>query len=186
VETHKVNLRVVAATNSDLKKAIQTGAFREDLYYRLNVIHIHMPPLRERREDIAILVAKFLSESAKKNGRVTPLITPEALEALESYLWPGNIRELQNLMERLVVLNRGTTIHLSDLPQEVTSQQTQRSMTVPIGVPLKEVERQLFAETLKSTKGDKKLAAKLLGVHPRTLYRFLETENSFASEPNPS
>ena len=186
VETHKVNLRVVAATNSDLKKAIQTGAFREDLYYRLNVIHIHMPPLRERREDIAILVAKFLSESAKKNGRDTPLITPEALEALESYLWPGNIRELQNLMERLVVLNRGTTIHLSDLPQEVTSQQTQRSMTVPIGVPLKEVERQLFAETLKSTKGDKKLAAKLLGVHPRTLYRFLETENSFASEPNPS
>lgn len=186
VETHKIDLRVVAATNTDLQRAVREGGFREDLFYRLNVIHIRMPPLRERRDDVAILVAKFLSESAKKNGRETPLITPEAVEALENYAWPGNIRELQNLMERLVVLNRHHTIGITELPQEITANQCTRSMTVPIGVPLKEVEKKLMAETLKSTKGDKKLAAKLLGVHPRTLYRFLENENAFASEPNPS
>jgi two-component system response regulator HydG len=161
------------------------GQFREDLFYRLNVIHIHMPALRERREDIPVLVAKFLEESAKKNGREVPLITPDAIEALENYPWPGNIRELQNLMERLVVLNRSNTLDLSQLPHEITASQTTKTMTIPIGVPLKEVERKLMAETLKTTKGDKRLAAKLLGVHPRTLYRFLETEQ-VATETNPS
>jgi two-component system response regulator HydG len=185
VETHKIDLRVVAATNTDLKKAIMGGQFREDLFYRLNVIHIHMPALRERREDIPVLVAKFLEESAKKNGREVPLITPDAIEALENYPWPGNIRELQNLMERLVVLNRSNTLELSQLPHEITASQTTKTMTIPIGVPLKEVERKLMAETLKTTKGDKRLAAKLLGVHPRTLYRFLETEQ-VATETNPS
>ncbi len=185
VETHKIDLRVVAATNTDLKKAIMGGQFREDLFYRLNVIHIHMPALRERREDIPVLVAKFLEESAKKNGREVPLITPDAIEALENYPWPGNIRELQNLMERLVVLNRSNTLDLSQLPHEITASQTTKTMTIPIGVPLKEVERKLMAETLKTTKGDKRLAAKLLGVHPRTLYRFLETEQ-VATETNPS
>jgi two-component system response regulator HydG len=185
VETHKIDLRVVAATNTDLKKAIMDGQFREDLFYRLNVIHIHMPALRERREDIPVLVAKFLEESAKKNGREVPLITPDAIEALENYPWPGNIRELQNLMERLVVLNRSNTLDLSQLPHEITASQTTKTMTIPIGVPLKEVERKLMAETLKTTKGDKRLAAKLLGVHPRTLYRFLETEQ-VATETNPS
>ena len=175
METHKVDLRVIAATNTDLKEAIRKGQFREDLFYRLNVIHIHMPPLRERREDIAILVAKFLEESAKKNAREVPLITSEAIEALENHSWPGNIRELQNLMERLVVLNKNRMIGLSDLPQEITSQKSQKAIVVPIGLPLREVEKVLMSETLRSTKGDKKLAARLLGVHPRTLYRFLET-----------
>ncbi|NBT57695.1 sigma-54-dependent Fis family transcriptional regulator [bacterium] len=185
VETHKVDLRVVAATNTDLKKAIQEGGFREDLFYRLNVIHIHMPPLRERREDIAVLVAKFLEEAAKKNGREVPLITPEAIDALENYHWPGNIRELQNLMERLVVLNRSRVLDLSQLPLEISDKQSKKTMTIPIGVPLKEVERKLMLETLKTTKGDKRLAAKLLGVHPRTLYRFLEAEQ-VATVTNPS
>lgn len=185
VETHKVDLRVVAATNTDLKRAIQNGQFREDLFYRLNVIHVHMPALRERREDVPILVAKFLEESAKKNGREVPLITPDAIEALENYHWPGNIRELQNLMERLVVLNRSNTLDLAQLPYEITSTQIKKTMSIPIGMPLKEVERKLMSETLKTTKGDKRLAAKLLGVHPRTLYRFLETEQ-VATETNPS
>lgn len=185
VDTHKVDLRVVAATNTDLKRAVQDGRFREDLFYRLNVIHIHMPPLRDRREDIAILVARFLEESAKKNGRDIPLITADAIEALENYHWPGNIRELQNLMERLVVLNRSNTLDLSVLPHEISATQSKKTMTIPIGIPLKEVERKLMAETLKTTKGDKRLAAKLLGVHPRTLYRFLEAEQ-VATETNPS
>lgn len=187
VETHKVDLRVIAATNTDLKEAIRKGQFREDLFYRLNVIHIQMPPLRDRREDIAILVAKFLEESAKKNAREVPLITSEAIEALENHSWPGNIRELQNLMERLVVLNKNRIIGLSDLPQEINSQKSQKAIVVPIGLPLREVEKVLMSETLKSTKGDKKLAARLLGVHPRTLYRFLETteepQGALPSEP---
>jgi len=185
VDTHKIDVRVIAATNTDLKKAVQKGVFREDLFYRLNVIHIHMPPLRHRKEDIALLMTKFLEESAKKNGRDVPRITPEAVEALENYVWPGNIRELQNLMERLVVLKRDDRIELSDLPFEISSTQTTLTLSVPVGVSLKEVERKMMTETLKITKGDKKLAAKLLGVHPRTLYRFLETEQ-VASADKPS
>jgi len=184
VETHKIDVRVIAATNTDLRQAVQKGAFREDLFYRLNVIHIHMPPLRERKEDVPILVAKFLEEAAKKNGRPLPKITAPAVEALENYSWPGNIRELQNLMERLVVLKRTDKIELGDLPHEISSSQTSRFVSLPVGASLKEVEKKMMTETLKVTKGDKKLAAKLLGVHPRTLYRFLEMEQ-VASEENP-
>lgn len=176
VETHKIDVRVIAATNSDLKQAVRQGLFREDLFYRLNVIHLHMPALRERKEDVPLLVAKFLEEAAKKNGRELPRITADAIEALENYNWPGNIRELQNLMERLVVLIKSPQIELADLPHEISSSQTSRVITVPVGSSLKDMERKMMAETLKITRGDKKLAAKLLGVHPRTLYRFLETE----------
>ena len=183
VETHKIDVRVIAATNTDLKQAVRQGAFREDLFYRLNVIHLHMPPLRERKEDVSLLVARFLEEAAKKNGREVPRMTLAALDALENYSWPGNIRELQNLMERLVVLKRGSQIDLPDLPFEISSSQTNRVISVPVGSSLKDVERKMMTETLKVTRGDKKLAAKLLGVHPRTLYRFLETEQ-VASEEN--
>lgn len=176
VETHKIDVRVIAATNTDLKSAVQRGAFREDLFYRLNVIHLHMPPLRERREDIPLLVARFLEEAAKKNGRKMPRLSTAALEAMENYSWPGNIRELQNLMERLIVLKKSDRLDLPDLPHEISSSQTSRVVSVPVGSSLKDVERKMMTETLKATKGDKKLAAKLLGVHPRTLYRFLETE----------
>lgn len=183
VETHKIDVRVIAATNSDLKQAVRQGQFREDLFYRLNVIHLHMPALRERKEDVPLLVAKFLEEAAKKNGRELPKITAPALEALENYTWPGNIRELQNLMERLVVLKKSRQIDLADLPHEISSSQTSTVISVPVGSSLKEMERKMMVETLKVTRGDKKLAAKLLGVHPRTLYRFLETEQ-VASEEN--
>ena len=105
-ETLRVQTRVISATNTDLKTAIRGGQMREDLYYRLNVIHIRVPPLRERQEDIPLLAKKFLEESAKKNGRAVPLLQSDALECMMHYGWPGNIRELQNLMERVVVLNR--------------------------------------------------------------------------------
>jgi transcriptional regulator with PAS, ATPase and Fis domain len=149
---------------------------REDLYYRLNVIHIRVPPLRDRTEDIPLLAQKFLTDSAKKNGRLLPLITEDAMEYLVSYPWPGNIRELQNLMERLVVLNRTGKIGVEDLPPEVGGVERQKSFVVPLGTPLRQIERMMMDETLKSTKGDKKLAAKLLGIHPRTIYRYLETD----------
>lgn len=173
-DTLKIKTRVISATNVDLKSAIQKSQFREDLYYRLNVLHIRVPALRERPEDIPLLVAQFLSESAKKNGRTMPLIHSKAIEQLALYNWPGNIRELQNLMERLVVLNTTGEIRTEDLPQEFGGSKKESIIRVPIGLPLKKVERLLFDETLKSTQGDKKLAARLLGVHPRTIYRYLE------------
>lgn len=175
-ETLHVDTRVISATNTDLKKAIISGQMREDLYYRLNVIHIRVPPLRDRTDDIPLLVQKFLTDSAKKNGRLLPLITEDAMEYLVSYPWPGNIRELQNLMERLVVLNRTGKIGVEDLPPEVGGVERQKSFVVPLGTPLRQIERMMMDETLKSTKGDKKLAAKLLGIHPRTIYRYLETD----------
>ncbi|MFM8313788.1 MAG: sigma-54-dependent transcriptional regulator [Deltaproteobacteria bacterium] len=179
-ETKTIETRVISATNVDLKGAIHKGEFREDLFYRLNVLHIRVPSLRERLEDIPVLAAQFIADSAKKNGREVPLIHPGVLEQLTQYSWPGNIRELQNLMERLVVLNTSGEIRPDDLPQEFGGIRKEREIRVPIGLPLKRVEKLLFEETLKSTQGDKKLAARLLGVHPRTIYRYLEQ----SSKPN--
>lgn len=177
-ETLKIETRVISATNVDLMSAIRSGQFREDLYYRLNVLHIRVPSLRERVEDIPVLAAQFIADSAKKNGRTVPLFHPKALELLARYNWPGNIRELQNLMERLVVLNTTGEIRPEDLPQEIGGTKSERVIKVPLGLPLKKVERMLFEETLRSTDGDKKVAARLLGVHPRTIYRYLEQVSS--------
>jgi two-component system, NtrC family, response regulator HydG len=177
-ETLSVETRVISATNTDLKNAIRKGLFREDLYYRLNVINVRVPSLRERIEDVPLLATKFLEVSAKKNGRSLPLLHADALEFLLHYSWPGNIRELQNLMERLVVLNTSGIIQVENLPPEIVgnSSQKQKSVVIPVGLPLREAERMIMDETLKTTRGDKKLAAKLLGVHPRTIYRHLESQ----------
>lgn len=174
-ETLKIETRVISATNADLKSAIQAGTFREDLYYRLNVIHFKVPSLRDRVEDIPLLAQKFLEDSAKKNARPLPVLSTNALEALTSYLWPGNIRELQNLMERIVVLNRTGVITREELPPEIGGSHRQKTVVIPVGLPLRQVEKLLMDETLRSTKGDKKLAARLLGVHPRTIYRHIES-----------
>jgi len=115
-ETRSVQTRVISATNIGLKMAIQKGQFREDLYYRLNVINIHVPPLRERQEDISLLAQTFLEQSAKKNGRELPFLPAETIDHLIQYRWPGNIRELENVMERMVVLNKTGRIEVSDLP----------------------------------------------------------------------
>jgi two-component system response regulator HydG len=184
-ETLKVEARVISATNSDLSLAIKNGQLREDLYYRLKVVHFRVPPLRERQEDIPLLTQKFLEDSAKKNGREIPMMHPEALDCLVRYSWPGNIRELQNLMERLVVLNMTGAIEKSDLPPEIGGNQRQKTIVVPVGISIRQIERLVMDETLKSTKGDKKLAAKLLGVHPRTIYRFLEAKDEGLCLPNP-
>ncbi len=184
-ETLKVSTRVISATNTDLKRAIQEGRMREDLYYRLNVVHILVPPLRDRSEDIPILAQRFIEDSAKKNGRPTPLLHSDALECLTAYAWPGNIRELQNLIERFVVLNRTGVIGIDDLPPEIGGRPREKSVVVPVGIPLKQVERMLMEETLRTTKGDKKLAARLLGVHPRTIYRYLESLEVSSPPPVP-
>lgn len=181
-DTRKVETRVISATNSDLKKAIAAGQLREDLYYRLNVIHLKIPPLRERVAEIPLLAQKFVEQSAKKNRRDIPLLSSSAMDALEAYQWPGNIRELQNVMERVVVLNRTGVVKPEDFPVEIGNYKRARSVTVPLGMPLRQIERLVMGEALKCTDGDKKLAATLLGIHPRTIYRFLEQDKPENSE----
>jgi two-component system response regulator HydG len=180
-DTLKVDLRLVVATNKDLEQAVALGKFREDLYYRLNVIHVRVPPLRERSGDIPLLVNFFLQRYAKKNDRVFEGVTARAMDAMGNHTWPGNVRELENVIERAVVLSSDAVVDLDDLPRSLTglasltSDKTMegRGVYVSVGTPLEDAERMLFKETLKATGGDKNLAAKLLGVATRTIYRKL-------------
>jgi two-component system, NtrC family, response regulator HydG len=178
--TTKVDLRLVAATNQDLRQALKEGRFREDLYYRLHVIPIRLPPLRERRDDIALLAEHFLRLYSARNGRHLAGLSRAASEALVRYDWPGNVRELENTMERSVVLCRGDTIELEDLPVEVRSGTSSasdgKSVTFAVGTPLAEIERRVIHATLAHVGGDKRLCAQLLGIATRTIYRRLEEE----------
>ncbi|MBI3989043.1 MAG: sigma-54-dependent Fis family transcriptional regulator [candidate division NC10 bacterium] len=176
-KTLKVDIRIIAATNTDLAQAVREKRFREDLYYRLNVITIPLPPLQERQEDIPLLTHHFLRISAAKNNKALEGFTPEVLDLLQTYPWPGNVRELENAIERAVVLSKGRLIEPKDLPETITGQgpsERERAITIPLGTPLEEVEQRLIEATLEQTKGDKTLAAKLLGIASRTIYRKLK------------
>jgi DNA-binding NtrC family response regulator len=167
--------RIIAATNRDLAAEVEAGRFREDLYYRLNVIALTAPPLRSRREDVALLVDHFLGIYCKKNGRARLGVPREVLVRLTDYSWPGNVRELENVIERAAVLCRGDLLRLEDLPDSVAqaSAPTPDALSFPIGTPLDEVEMRMIRETLKHTQGDKPLAAQLLRISARTIYRKL-------------
>ena len=179
--TLKADVRLVAATNADLATRVREKRFREDLFYRLSVITIQIPPLRDRREDIPLLAQHFLRRYAGKNAKAITGFTEEALDLLQTYAWPGNVRELENVIERAVVLSRSSMISPADLPETVVgSDQATRHLVVSIGTPLEEVEDRLIEETLRYTKGDKTLAAKLLGIATRTIYRRMK------AEPEPS
>ncbi|MCB9759592.1 MAG: sigma-54-dependent Fis family transcriptional regulator [Alphaproteobacteria bacterium] len=181
--TLQADLRVIAATNRDIQAEVAAGRFREDLYYRLNVIQLRVPPLRERPEDIPLLAAHFLSRYREKNQKRVSGFSPEALDALAGYRWPGNVRELENAVERSVVLSRSELVGLEDLPPAVRQGQGGRPrITFQVGTPLKVVERRMIEETLRSVGGDKTLAANLLGITARTIYR-REAEWS-SSEPS--
>src|SRR5574341_558577 len=170
--TMSTDVRLVAATNTNLVEAVEQRKFREDLYYRLNVISISLPPLRERPEDIPLLAQHFLRIYSTKNKKEFEGFSKEALEVLAHYSWPGNVRELENTIERGVVLSRKKLITPSDLPEQVNQgQQVSEFIRVPIGMPLEEVKNRVIEETLKTTKGDKTLAAKILGITSRTIYR---------------
>ncbi|MEC9073327.1 MAG: sigma-54 dependent transcriptional regulator [Myxococcota bacterium] len=170
--TMPVDVRVVAATNKDLPTEVKEGRFREDLFYRLNVISITMPPLRDRQEDIPLLAHHFLSTYSEKNSKAITGITKEAVEALQCWSWPGNVRELENAIERAVVLCREDTIGLDHLPPPLQADGGEaRMLNIPIGTSLGEIEKMVIRETLASTRGDKKLAAQLLGIATRTIYR---------------
>jgi len=173
--TQRADVRVVAATNRELKAEVQAGRFREDLYYRLNVIAVTAPPLRARREDVPLLVDHFLANFAHKNHKPMLSVASDVMSKLLEYSWPGNVRELENAIERAVVLSRGDTLQLHDLPEAIAQSQPSvvEALTFPIGTPLDEVEHRLIRETLRHTSGDKALAAQLLGISARTIYRKL-------------
>ena len=177
-KTHKVDIRLVAATNRDLRKAVREGSFREDLFYRLNVIALTVPPLRDRRDDVPLLVDHFLQRFRDKNQKVVSGCTRQAMDAMTVYPWPGNVRELENAIERAVVLCKGNVIDVDDLPREIlgapTGDEAQgNAVRFEIGTPLDEIELRMINETLRHTKGDKRLAAQLLGIATRTIYRKL-------------
>ncbi len=192
----KVDVRLIAATNRDLVSEVRAGRFREDLYYRLNVVAIPLPPLRDRPEDIPLLADHFLHRFSRRNEKPLSGMTAEALAAMSAYSWPGNVRELENTIERAVVLGRGSQLTLDDLPESIRASGGEQptapgalaggkqvgaalggTLAVPLGTPLEEVERMLIRETLRYTRGDKTLAARLLGIAPRTIYRKMDRDD---------
>jgi two-component system response regulator HydG len=178
-KTIRVDVRIITATNRDLASEVKAGNFREDLFYRLNVITLHLPPLRERKEDIPLLADNFLKKYSEKNQKTIQGVSRDALDALIAYNWPGNVRELENAIEQAVVLTQSDVITRADLPSTVQpgeSHTGQLSIAVPLGATMEEIERRVISETLKATGGDKQLAAKLLGISSRTIYRKLDTE----------
>ena len=172
-KTITVDVRVVCATNRDLYSEVQKGNFREDLYYRLNVVHIEVPPLRERKEDIDLLSMSFLSTFNSEDGRTIEGFTPAARKAMFSYSWPGNVRELRNAIEAAVVLTRSSLIDVDDLPPQVREMKGDSSVTFTLPVTMDEAEKTLILETISFCKGNKTKAADLLGIGRKTLHRKL-------------
>ena len=174
-ETIEVDVRVIAATNKDLREEIKSGGFREDLYYRLNVVNFHIPPLRERKEDIPLLIAAFLKEFAEENDKRIEGIDPKARSSLFNYSWPGNIRELRNCIESAVVLTKGNIISLDDLPPYIRDDTNSGSLKLNTGITLAEAERELIRFTLQRERGNKSKAAEVLGIGRKTLHRKIQT-----------
>ena len=184
VDVIKVDVRIVAATNIDLRRAVEEGRFREDLYYRLNVIAIALPPLRQRKEDIPALVGHFVEKYAQENGKAVSGVGPDAMQVLMDYDWPGNVRELENVIERGVVLTTTGQISRDLIPDHVRTAPSFHvpHMTVPPeGISLRDVianfERRLIESTLDSTGGVQKEAARLLGLKPTTLNEMIKRHN---------
>jgi DNA-binding NtrC family response regulator len=164
-----VDVRVVASTNRSLRDQIKKGDFREDLFYRLNVVNIAFPPLRERKEDIPILARHFVGKYAEQNAKEIEGISPEALETLMKFNWPGNVRELENVIERAVVLCREPSIPATCLPLEIRQPEVRDGLDIRVGMSTLEAERMLILETLKTYEWNRTRAAELLGISIRTL-----------------
>jgi transcriptional regulator with PAS, ATPase and Fis domain len=173
-----IDVRLIAATHQSLEKMVKDGKFREDLYYRLNVVSLEMPSLRERRSDIPELVKFFLDRYAKDNGKAIEGCAPAALELLMNHSWPGNVRELENAIERAVVLSSGSLIETKQLPAAIKPMAAPTGMPVIPGATMAEVERYTILETLKSTGGSTSRAAEILGISPRTIQYRLHDYNA--------
>ena len=170
----KVDVRIVAATNVDVERAVTDGKFRQDLFYRLGVVIINLPPLRERREDIPLLIERFLKAACAKAGKQVEL-TRAAIEALASHHWPGNVRELENLVERLVVFSRGNRVDVGDLPATVTPRAPAIEKRLFDDLPtLEEIERRYLLHVLEQVGNNRTRAAEVMGIDRRTLYRMAE------------
>jgi DNA-binding NtrC family response regulator len=170
-QTLEVDVRIIAATNKSLKEEIEAGRFREDLYYRLNVVNIHVPPLRERKEDIPLLVHAFLEEFSRENNKEIEAIDKSAMQALHNYTWPGNIRELRNCIESAVVMAKGEKITLDDLPPHIAAGDETDYVKIEVGTPLEDAEKAVIQATLNRENGNKTRAAEILGIGRKTLHR---------------
>jgi two-component system response regulator PilR (NtrC family) len=181
METIKVDVRIIAATNCDLRQMVEEGRFREDLFYRLHVINIYLPPLRERKEDIPVLANHFLQKYSDENRKPDLELTADALDLLMEYDWPGNVRELENVMERAVVLTSGSKIDADLIPEHVRTSPSfhiPKFVVPPEGISLKDVitsvEKRLIEETLETAGGVQKRAAELLHIKPTTLNEMIK------------
>jgi DNA-binding NtrC family response regulator len=180
-KTIPISVRVLAASNESLHEKISTGGFREDLYYRLAVIPVEMPPLRERLDDVPLLTQYFIQKIAVQNSTAPARIDPDAMAALSTYHWPGNVRELENAVERACALCEESTIRVADLPSQVVQHGpapcAEITGQLPIGQPLgtfvESIERRFIEETIAFNGGSRDRAAKMLGISMATLYRKL-------------
>ncbi len=174
-EPLETDVRILAATNANLARKVELGEFREDLFYRLNVINLELPPLRDRGEDVILLANYFLQVYNEKNGKEIGGFTKQTVETLTRYGWPGNVRELENCIERAVVLTRGSFVEVDALPPSVIAGRKRLdAVTLPVGTTLRQAELRLIRATLETTGGDKETAANILGIAARTIYRKLK------------
>jgi transcriptional regulator with PAS, ATPase and Fis domain len=173
----EVDVRLLAATNRQPQQAVSEGKLRTDLLYRLNVFSIHLPSLRERKEDLPLLAQHLVTQLAEKHGRPARFLAPAAMEALQFHSWPGNVRELRNVLERAVIICSGEQIerhHFAPYPIEQRERlRNEDTLSLPVGTPLEEVERQMIMRTLQKTKNNKTRAAELLGISLKTLHNKL-------------
>jgi DNA-binding NtrC family response regulator len=176
-ETIKVDVRIISATNLDLMNEVKKGNFREDLYYRLNVISINVPPLRERKEDIPLFISNFIQEFMKENNKIIKEITPKAKIALINYSWPGNVRELRNVLESLVILSKNEVIDIDDLPPYINNNDPTNLLKLELPSKMIDIEKKAIISTLKITNGNKSKAAELLGITRKTLQNKLNEYN---------
>jgi DNA-binding NtrC family response regulator len=173
-ETIETDVRIITATNRDLKAEIEKGVFREDLYFRLNVVNIRVPPLRERKEDIPLLINAFLGEFSRENGKQIDGFDEKARTALYNYDWPGNVRELRNCVESAVVMTKGNIIGEADLPPTVRVHSDEGWIRIRLGTDMEEAEKIIIRDTLAFLKGNKSKTADMLGIGRKTLHRKLE------------
>jgi transcriptional regulator with PAS, ATPase and Fis domain len=170
----QVNVRVVAATNKDLMQMVEANEFREDLYYRLNILNITLPPLRERTEDIPVLATEFMRSFATHYRKPVEVIPSETQRLLDGYHWPGNVRELRNILEQAVLLARGRTLDPELLPQMIyRAGPPEEIIRIPLGSTMKEAEKEIILRTLEAQDGNKKITAEILGISRRSLYNKL-------------
>jgi len=178
-EEIELDVRLIASTHQDLQELIAQRKFREDLYYRLNVVNIKLPPLRERREDIPLLVRAFIEEINAENNRAVREITPEALARLQGFEWPGNVRQLRNVLESVIVMSTRDVIDIVDFPEPIreSSSTPPLQSLISMGMPMAEIEKEVIRQTLQRTGGNRSEASKILGISTRTLQRRIKQHN---------